>query len=188
MQGGGAVTAVARRWMPASRWLEVMETAHELGLASTATMMFGSVETEEDLLEHLVVLRDLQDRTGGFTAFIPWSFQPGDTPLSAQVPRASSAHRYLRTLAVARLMLDNIKNIQSSWVTQGLDVGQTAFAFGANDLGGTMLEENVVSAAGTSYRTTVARMVECIHKAGHDAAQRDTSYGILKLISAPVVE
>ncbi|HEY9787411.1 MAG TPA: cyclic dehypoxanthinyl futalosine synthase, partial [Candidatus Obscuribacterales bacterium] len=152
--------------IPASRWLEVMEAAHKLGIRTTATMMFGSVDTEEDRIEHLIRLRDLQDRAPGFTAFIPWSFQPGGTPLGKRVKRTATASEYLRMVAVSRIMLDNIRNIQSSWVTQGSGLGQTAFAFGANDFGGTMMEENVVSAAGTRCDVTLEEMIRCIHAAG----------------------
>jgi cyclic dehypoxanthinyl futalosine synthase len=167
--------------MPAARWLEVMETAQRMGLKTTATMMYGSVETLEDRLEHLVKVRAVQDRTGGFTAFITWSFQPGSTPLARKVKKLTTAVDYLRMVAICRLMLDNIANIQTSWVTQGAGLGQTAFSFGANDFGGTMLEENVVSAAGTYHQVTMTHMIDCIHAAGRDAAQRDTQYRILKL-------
>lgn len=167
--------------IPASRWLEVMEAAHKMGIRTTATMMYGSVDTIEDRMEHFIVLRELQDRAVGFTAFIPWSFQPGGTPLGKKVKNLSTASEYLRMVAISRLMLDNIPNIQSSWVTQGSSLGQTAFAFGANDFGGTMMEENVVSAAGTRCDVTLDEMIHCIHLAGFDAAQRDTQYNILKL-------
>lgn len=171
--------------MPASRWLEVMEAAHNRGLKTSATMMYGSLDTLEDRIEHLIRLRDLQDRTGGFTAFIAWSFQPGSTPLAKKVERLSTAPEYLRTVAVSRLMLDNVRNVQTSWVTQGAALGQAAFAFGANDFGGTMLEENVVSAAGTYHHVTLKNMLDCIHAAGRDAAQRDTQYNIIKLHPRP---
>lgn len=167
--------------IPASRWLEVMQTAHRMGLRTTATMMFGSVDTEVDQIEHLIKLRDLQDADPGFTAFIAWSFQPGGTPLGKRVKKLATATDYLRMVAVSRIMLDNIRNIQSSWVTQGSGLGQTAFAFGANDFGGTMMEENVVSAAGTRCDVTMDEMIRCIHSVGRDAAQRDTQYNILKL-------
>lgn len=167
--------------IPASRWLEVMEEAHKMGIRTTSTMMYGSVDTIEDRIEHLIKLRELQDRAEGFTAFIPWSFQPGGTPLGKKVKNLTTATEYLRMVAVSRLMLDNIRNIQSSWVTQGSGLGQTAFAFGANDFGGTMMEENVVSAAGTRCDVTLEDMIRCIHSAGFDAAQRDTQYNILKV-------
>ncbi len=185
--GGGAEIltdrvkeAISPLKMPARRWLEVMEVAHGLGLKTTATMMYGSVDTLEDRIEHLVKIRDLQDRTYGFTAFIAWSFQPGNTPLAKKVGKLTTAVDYLKIVAISRLMLDNVANIQTSWVTQGSALGQAAFSFGANDFGGTMLEENVVSAAGTYHHVTLANMIECIHAAGRDAAQRDTQYKILK--------
>jgi cyclic dehypoxanthinyl futalosine synthase len=154
-------------------WLAVMETAHELGLRSTATMMFGHVETVEERLEHLFKIRDLQDRTGGFTAFIPWTFQPENTSLS--VPKATSAE-YLRLLALSRLVLDNIPNIQASWVTQGPKIAQVALKFGANDLGSTMIEENVVAAAGVAFSLSREEMIRIIETAGFHARQRDTFY------------
>jgi cyclic dehypoxanthinyl futalosine synthase len=190
--GGGAEIltervkkAISPLKMPAARWLEVMETAHKMGLRTSATMMYGSVDTEEDRIEHLIRIRDLQDRAEGFTAFIAWSFQPGGTPLSKKVEKLTTAVDYLRTVAVSRLMLDNVKNIQTSWVTQGSGLGQSAFAFGANDFGGTMMEENVVSAAGTYHNVTLQEMIRGIHTTDHDAAQRDTQYNILKLYPRP---
>jgi cyclic dehypoxanthinyl futalosine synthase len=190
--GGGAEIltervkkAISPLKMPAARWLEVMETAHRMGLRTTATMMYGSVDTEEDRIEHLIRLRDVQDRAEGFTAFIAWSFQPGGTPLSKKVDKLTTAVDYLRTVAVSRLMLDNIRNIQTSWVTQGSGLGQSAFAFGANDFGGTMMEENVVSAAGTYHKVTLQEMIRGIHTTNHDAAQRDTQYNILKVYPRP---
>ncbi len=169
------------------RWLEVMEEAHGLGMRTTATMMFGTFETEEDIIEHLDAIRSLQDRTGGFTAFIPWTFQPGNTEIEAlrrnfghsRFNRATAVD-YLRVLAFSRLYLDNIKNIQASWVTQGLKVAQVAVRFGANDFGSTMLEENVVRAAGVSYRVSKEDIVNAISSAGFRAAQRDTYYNILR--------
>jgi cyclic dehypoxanthinyl futalosine synthase len=165
-------------------WLRVMEEAHLLGMRTTATMMFGSVEGPEDIVEHLDHLRTLQDKTGGFTAFIPWSFQPGNTELvqSSQfkVQRSATAVEYLRVLAVSRLYLDNIKNIQASWLTQGLKMAQVALRSGANDFGSTMIEENVVAAAGLHYRVSKEDIVAAIKSAGFRAAQRDTYYNILR--------
>jgi cyclic dehypoxanthinyl futalosine synthase len=169
-----------------SAWLKVMEEAHGIGMRTTATMMFGSVEGPEDIVEHLDVIRDLQDRTGGFTAFIPWSFQPGNTELSRRKaegkPSAGSATAvdYLRVLALSRLYLDNIRNIQASWVTQGLKLAQVALRFGANDFGSTMIEENVVRAAGVSYTVTKEDIVQAIKAAGFRPAQRDTCYKVLR--------
>ena len=166
-------------------WLRVMEEAHGLGMRTTATMMFGSVEGPEDIIEHLDVIRSLQDRTGGFTAFIPWSFQPGNTELSVgayrDTPlRPATAVDYLRVLALSRLYLDNINNIQASWVTQGLKLAQVALRFGANDFGSTMIEENVVRAAGVSYLVSKEDIVNAIKVAGFAPAQRNTYYKIIR--------
>jgi cyclic dehypoxanthinyl futalosine synthase len=158
-------------------WLEVMETAHALGIKTTATMMMGSIETLEDRIEHLSKIRKLQDKTMGFRAFIPWTYQPGNTELSGS---ETSPFDYLRTLAVARLFLDNIENIQGSWLTQGKDIGQITLLFGANDLGSIMLEENVVRAAGVVNRMTEQEMVDLIRRARKIPAQRDTEYRIVK--------
>jgi cyclic dehypoxanthinyl futalosine synthase len=154
-------------------WLEVMETAHSLGLRTTATMMFGHIETIEERIQHLMAIRDLQDRTGGFTAFIPWTFQPGNTKLSLMEAKGVE---YLRTLALSRLVLDNVPNIQASWVTQGSKVAQLALYFGANDLGSTMIEENVVAATGVSHRLSLEEMKHLITTAGFTPCQRDTFY------------
>ncbi len=165
-----------------AQWLEVMRTAHELGLRSSATMMYGTTDTAEDRLDHLLRIRELQDETGGFTAFIPWSFQPDGTALGAALAaegwRPASAFDYLRTLAVSRLMLDNVANFQTSWVTQGQKIGQISLAFGVNDFGSTMLEENVVSAAGTTHTAemSLADMVRLIEDAGYRAQRRTTLY------------
>jgi cyclic dehypoxanthinyl futalosine synthase len=187
LPGGGAEMLVERvkqeispMKMPAARWLEVMEVAHRLGLKASATMMYGTVETLDERIEHLIRVRDLQDKTGGFTAFIAWSFQPGNTGLSKKVEKLATAVDYLRMVAVSRLMLDNVRNVQTSWVTQGAGLGQAAFAFGANDFGGTMMEENVVSAAGTYHVVTLTGMIRSIHQAGFDAAKRDTQYNVLE--------
>jgi len=170
-------------------WLRVMEESHGLGMRTTATMMFGSVEEPEDIIEHLDVIRSLQDRTGGFTAFIPWSFQPGNTELSRgegstpvmqSVIKPATAVDYLRVLALSRLYLDNIYNVQASWVTQGLKLAQVALRFGANDFGSTMIEENVVRAAGVSYCVSKEDIVNAIKAAGFEAAQRNTYYNIIR--------
>lgn len=154
-------------------WMEVMTTAHRLGLKSSATMMFGHVETSRERIEHMVRVRDAQDQTGGFTAFIPWSFAPKHTELGGE---GSTGVDYLRTLAVARLMLDNIPNVQASWVTQGAKMAQVALSFGANDFGSTMLEENVVRAAGVKTRVPLREIIRCIEDAGYQAVQRNTYY------------
>lgn len=164
-----------------SRWLAVMENAHKLGMRTTATMMFGSIEKPEDIIEHLDSIRELQDRTGGFTAFIPWSFQPGNTELSRGARYArTSAVDYLRVLSLSRLYLDNVDNIQASWVTQGLKLAQVSLRFGANDFGSTMIEENVVASTGVSYQVSKDDIVNAIYSAGFKPAQRDTYYHILK--------
>lgn len=160
-----------------TRWLDVMEAAHEAGLKTTATMMMGSVETLHERIEHLQKIRQLQDRTGGFRAFIPWTFASGNTELGGV---ETSAIDYLKTLAVSRIYLDNIANIQGSWVTQGKDIGQMSLFFGANDLGSIMLEENVVRAAGTSNRITETEMVDLIRRAGKIPVQRNTEYAAIK--------
>lgn len=163
-------------------WLEIHKEAHKIGLKSTATMMFGTVESDEEIVEHLDKIRTLQDETGGFRAFILWSFQSANTKLIAEYPqiKKQSPNRYLRLLAVSRLFLDNFKNIQSSWVTQGSYIGQLALKFGANDLGSTMMEENVVKAAGASYRMSQAQMIELIKNIGEFPAKRNTNYDILE--------
>lgn len=177
---------ISPRKIKSSKWLKVMEEAHRLGMRTTATMMFGSIEETEDIIEHLDVIRNLQDRTGGFTAFIPWSFQPGNTELSSQFSVLSSqfypatAIEYLRILAISRLYLDNIKNIQASWVTQGLKLAEIALRFGANDLGSTMIEENVIASTGVSYRVSKEDIIRAIKNAGFKPAQRDTYYKIIR--------
>jgi cyclic dehypoxanthinyl futalosine synthase len=157
-------------------WLEVMEVAHGLGLKTTATMMFGHVETLEERVDHLLHLRELQDRTGGFTAFIAWTFQPTNTALARD---ELSSFQYLRTLAVARLMLDNFPNVQASWVTQGGKIGQVSLRFGANDFGSLMIEENVVSAAGAHFRLTEAEIARNIQDAGFQPKRRRMDYTIV---------
>lgn len=159
------------------QWMDVMTTAHKLGMKSTATMMFGHVETYEERILHMVRVREAQDQTGGFTAFIPWSFAPTNTELGGE---GSTGVDYLRTLAVARLMLDNVSNIQASWVTQGAKMAQVALRFGANDFGSTMLEENVVRAAGVQTRVPLQEIIRCIEDAGYQAVQRNTHYEWLK--------
>jgi len=173
---------VAPKKLDKDRWLEVHEEAHKLGIKSTATMMFGTVETDREIVEHFNHIRELQDRTGGFRAFIMWSFQGKNTKLMEEIPTISkqSSNRYLRLLAVARLFLDNIPNIQSSWVTQGSYIGQMALLFGANDLGSTMMEENVVSAAGATNRMNQDEMIKLIRDIGEKPAKRNTAYEILE--------
>jgi cyclic dehypoxanthinyl futalosine synthase len=154
-------------------WLSVMDTAHRLGLNSSATMMFGHVETVEDRIEHLERVRAQQDKSKGFTAFIAWTFQAENTRLKAPTV---GAHEYLRTQALSRIYLDNIANIQSSWVTQGPEIGQVALKYGANDLGSIMIEENVVSQAGATFRMGVPDMHRLIRDLGYEPRQRDNWY------------
>jgi len=182
--GGGAeilVDRVRRQIAPgkatSAEWLEVMASAHRRGIRTTATMMFGHVETLEDRLIHLFRLRSLQDRTAGFTAFIPWPYQPGRDTIKA---RERGGTEYLRMLAVSRLTLDNFPHVQASWVTQGPDVGQVALFFGADDMGSTMIEENVVAAAGVSHRLNQAEMARLITEAGFQPRQRDTLYRLVE--------
>ena len=182
--GGGAEIlvdrcrgAVSPKKYTAGEWLTVMREAHGLGMKTSATMMFGHVETLEERIVHMDSLRQLQDETGGFTAFIPWPFQPMHTQLEKLPP--VGAFEYLKTLAVSRLYLDNIPNVQSSWVTQGAKIGQLALRFGANDMGSTMLEENVVRAAGVSFRMTRDEMVRLIEDLGYEARQRDFYYQLV---------
>ena len=159
-----------------AEWLEVMECAHSLGMRTTATMMFGHIETIEHRLEHLLKLRELQARTGGFTAFIPWTFQPDNTALKT---KPATAMDYLRTLAMSRLVLDNIQNLQVSWVTMGSGVAQVALQCGANDFGSSMIEENVVAAAGVHHRLSVEDIKRIITDAGYEARQRSMSYELI---------
>ena len=182
--GGGAEILVDRVRSEITRgkvmtddWLNVMRVWHELGGVSTATMMFGHVETLAERIEHLERVRQLQDETHGFTAFICWTFQPDNTQL-ANIP-PTGAFEYLKTQAVARLYLDNIPNIQSSWVTQGLKIGQLALAYGANDMGSLMLEENVVAEAGTVHFLTLDQIRSAIEEYGYTARQRDVRYQLV---------
>ncbi len=184
--GGGAEILSDRvreimspRKLKARGWLKVMREAHDLGMRTTATMMFGANEKAEDIIEHLERIRELQDMTGGFTAFIPWSFQPGNTEFQGMAP--ATAVDYLRVLAISRLYLDNVPNVQASWVTQGLKMAQVALRFGANDMGSTMIEENVVKAAGVSHKVSLEEMIGAIKAAGFVAAQRDTYYNLIKI-------
>jgi cyclic dehypoxanthinyl futalosine synthase len=181
--GGGEILVdrVRQRISPlkcnSAGWLEVMQIAHELGLNSSATMMFGHVETIEDRIEHLERLRDQQDASGGFTAFICWTFQPQHTVLKVDYP--TGVAEYLRMQALARIFLDNFENVQSSWVTQGPDIGQVALKYGANDFGSVMMEENVVSSAGTTFRLDAAAIESLIRDAGYEPRRRNNWYELL---------
>ena len=173
---------IAPKKLDTKDWLKVHEEAHKLGIKSTATMMFGTIETNKQIISHWEKIRQLQDKTGGFRAYIMWSFQSANTKLLKEFPtiKAQSSNRYLRLLAVARLYLDNFKNIQSSWVTQGSYIGQMALKFGANDLGSTMMEENVVSSAGVTNSMNQEQMIKLIKDIGENPAKRDTAYKILE--------
>ena len=181
--GGGEILVqeirdrVAKKKAGADRWLEVMEVAHRLGLKTSVTMMFGLGETLADRIEHLFRVREVQARTGGFTAFICWPLQPEHTELEHL--GKTDAVTYLRTQAIARVVLDNVPNIQASWVTMGPKIGQVALRFGANDFGSLMMEENVVSAAGTTWRMTLPEMQRLITDAGYTAIKRRQDYTLL---------
>ena len=188
--GGGAEILVDRireiiapKKTRSAEWLGVMREAHRLGISSTATMMYGHVETLEDRVEHLRKIRELQDETGGFRAFISWTFQADGNRLAARVAPDSmpTSFDYLLTQAVSRIYLDNVDHIQSSWVTQGMKVGQVALGFGADDMGSVMIEENVVSAAGTTHRATTDDFVRAIRALGKVPVQRDTLYREVKV-------
>ena len=181
--GGGEIlvdrvrTKISPLKINTDQWLEVMQTAHELGLKSSATMMFGHVETIEDRVEHLRRIRDQQDCSGGFTAFICWTFQPQHAVLKIKHP--TGVAEYLRTQALARIFLDNIDNVQSSWVTQGPEIGQIALKYGANDFGSVMMEENVVSSAGTTFRLDAGQIESLIRDAGYEPRRRNNWYELL---------
>lgn len=167
----------APRKCSADEWINVMEEAHNLGMKTTATMMFGHIETIEERLEHLTRIRDLQDRTGGFTAFIPWPFQPTNTALS-HLP-TTTGFEYLNMLALSRVFLDNIPNIQASWVTQGPKIAQISLFFGANDFGSTMIEENVVAATGVGFRLSEEEIRKLVKGAGYEPKQRTMDYSLV---------
>jgi cyclic dehypoxanthinyl futalosine synthase len=173
---------VSHKKVNANDWLQVMEVAHGVGLKTSATMMFGMMEEDWHIVDHLFQIRNLQDKTGGFLSFIPWTFQKVNTKLEKLPNPPATGVEYLRVSALARIVLDNVPNIGSSWITQGLKLGQTALKIGANDMGGLLLEENVVTQAGINpTRKSAEEMVKVIHAAGYDAAQRDTAYNILKV-------
>ncbi len=186
--GGGEILvdrvrkAITKNKALTDEWLEVMRVWHQLGGRSSCTMMFGHVETDAERIEHLTRLRDLQDETGGFTAFICWTMQPGHK--MADHPEAG-AFEYLRTQAISRLYLDNVPNIQSSWVTQGAKIGQVALFYGANDMGSLMIEENVVASAGTVHYLTLEEIKSCIREAGWEPRQRDVYYRLVDERPAP---
>ncbi|MGH7713796.1 MAG: cyclic dehypoxanthinyl futalosine synthase [Gemmatimonadaceae bacterium] len=183
--GGGEILVqrvrdiVAAKKAGADRWLEIMELAHNEGMKTSVTMMYGIGETLAERLEHLARVRDVQARTGGFTAFITWPLQPENTPTMSHMPKTDAVD-YLRTVAIARIALDNVPNLQSSWVTMGMKIGQLALRFGCNDFGSLMIEENVVSAANTTHRTTTAELEHLIRDAGFTPARRRQDYSIIQ--------
>jgi cyclic dehypoxanthinyl futalosine synthase len=185
--GGGEVLVdrvrkiIAPKKTTTKAWLDVMRHAHRLGMSTTATMMYGHVETLAERVEHMRRIRDLQDETRGFRAFISWTFQPEGTRLAPKVTHFPTSFEYLLTQAVSRIYLDNVDHIQSSWVTQGMKVGQVALQFGADDLGSVMIEENVVSAAGTTHRASTDDFVRTIRALGKIPVQRDTLYRPVKV-------
>ena len=192
LPGGGAEILsdrirrrLATKKGPAEAWLSVHREAHRLGFRSTATMMFGHIEEDEDILEHLDRVRMLQDETGGFTAFVPWTFKPGNTPLEQRIHQHAGPTAYLRMIAFSRLYLDNVPHVQASWFSEGKKTGQIALHFGADDFGGTLFEENVHAATSFVNTTTVEEVVALIHESGFAAAQRTTLYDILKTFDPP---
>lgn len=183
--GGGAEILVERMReeispgkCTAEEWLQVMREAHSIGLRTTATMMVGGGETVEERVEHLRRLRELQDETQGFVAFIPWSVQLAGTEMAAVIKTRFPSRDYLKLLAVARLFLDNFRNLQVSWLTQGLEAGRMGLRYGANDVGSVMIEENVISTAGAHYQATKEKLIEVIRSAGFIPAQRDATYSV----------
>ena len=191
LPGGGAEVLVDRvrkiispRKTTSGEWLSIMRAAHRLGMSTTATMMWGHVETLDERVEHLRKIRDLQDEMQGFRAFISWTYQPDNTALAPQVTWNPTSFDYLLMQAVTRIYLDNVDHIQSSWVTQGTKIGQVALGFGADDMGSIMIEENVVSAAGTTYRATTEDFVHYIRNAGFRPRQRDTLYRTVREYAA----
>ncbi len=188
--GGGAEILVERMRKSispgkcsAQEWLEVMRVAHEEGLSTTATMMIGGGETLEERIEHLDAIRELQDQTGGFVAFIPWNVQLEGTPMQSSIQREVGSVEYLMLLSVSRIYLDNIPNIQVSWLTQGLKIAQVALYFGANDVGSIMIEENVISTAGARHRADKEALIRTIEDAGFSAGQRDSVFRIFRKIA-----
>lgn len=186
--GGGAEILVDRVRQVISpkkcgrdQWLALMEEAHELGFSSTATMMYGHVETEAEILEHLFEIRSIQDRTRGFSAFVPWSFKPGNTPLGETVTRSAHPALYLRILATARLVLDNVKHIQSSWFSESKDAGALALLGGADDFGGILLEEHVLKTTGHAPSTTEEQIHQLIRQCGFTPARRNSDYETVEI-------
>ncbi len=187
MPGGGAEILSERvrkkispKKISTDRWLEIMEKAHKHGIKTTATMMFGHIETEEDIIEHLDRIRSVQDRTKGFTAFIAWDFKKENNELGRVVKKSTTGIDYLKIVAIARIYLDNFDNIQASWASQGKDIGELALHFGANDMGSMLIEENVMKEAGFRAEASVDEIASLIKKAGFKPALRTTDYRIIK--------
>ncbi len=190
--GGGAEVLtesvrkqIAPRKATTEEWLSVCEAAHRIGFRTTATLMFGHVETDEDIVEHLMVLRELQDRTGGFTSFIPWSYKPGGNPLGKAVSRSVHPAKYVRVIATARLVLDNFDHVQSSWFSENVAAGQLGLLAGADDFGGILVEENVLMTAGHQRSTTEEKVKTIIRRTGFAPAQRNSDYQILRTFTGP---
>lgn len=193
MPGGGAEiltdrvrNAIAPEKCSASRWLEIMEQAHNLGMRTTATMMYGHVETPSEIIDHILALRDVQDRTGGFSSFIPWSFKPGNSTLGKRVKQAAHPLQYLKIIAVARLLLDNVKHVQSSWFSEDLRTGLLGLLAGADDFGGLLFEESVLGKAGHKPKTSLERTIESIRSMGFVPAQRNTFYDVIERFDIPI--
>jgi len=192
LPGGGAEILAARVRQRISvkkggpeTWLDVHREAHRVGMKSTATMMYGHVETPAEIVEHFDHIRALQDETHGFTAFVPWSYKRGNTPMESKVPHIAGANMYFRVLAASRLYLDNFDHIQATWFSEGKKTGQISLHFGADDFGGTLFEENVHLATGHLNKTTIAEIETLIRESGFTPAQRDTLYGIVKVSEGP---
>jgi len=189
LPGGGAEILVERvrklispKKASSDRWIDVMRTAHKVGLKSTATMVFGHLETIEERIMHILRIRDLQDETRGFRAFIPWTLSPQGTPRMSQF-RPAGGEDYLKTVAISRLMLDNIEHIQSGWLTEGLKLGQIALGFGCDDMGGTLLEDKVLEPTGIEVHTKAEDLIRLIKEAGYVPAQRNTNYEIMHVFN-----
>jgi cyclic dehypoxanthinyl futalosine synthase len=181
----GVRRIIAPRKASTETWLQVCESAHHMGFRTTATMMFGHVESDMDIIEHLLRLRELQDRTGGFTSFIPWSFKPGRTNLARDVQQSAHPARYVRIIAVARLVLDNFAHIQSSWFSENISAGQLGLLAGADDFGGVLVEEHVHKEAGHDRQATVDNVITIIRRAGFTPARRNSLYQIQESFAAP---
>jgi cyclic dehypoxanthinyl futalosine synthase len=181
----GVKKKISSRKGTSADWLNVMREAHKVGFKTTATMMYGHLESDEDIIEHFEVIRQLQDEQPGFTAFIPWSFKPGNTPLEKIIPHYATSTRYLQMISLSRIYLDNFPHIQASWFSEGKKIGQIALHFGADDFGGTLQEENVHAAANFVNTTNTEECIRLIHESGYSAAQRTTLYDILKVFPVP---